>query len=103
MAIVRSPYPELELPPAGDFGSVVLARGREQPDKVALIFERFERAVSMRNYGGLGLGLFISRQIVEAHGGKIIVHSQPGAGSRFVVVLPRDASPARLVQRPAID
>ncbi|MDB4970921.1 MAG: sensory box histidine kinase [Myxococcales bacterium] len=59
------------------------------------IFERFERAVSV-NYGGLGLGLYITRQIVTAHGGKISVESTPGQGSTFVVELPPEvpASPA---------
>ncbi len=52
------------------------------------IFERFERAVSSRHYGGLGLGLWISRQIVEAHGGTISVLSAPGEGARFEVRLP---------------
>jgi signal transduction histidine kinase len=55
----------------------------------ARIFEKFERAVSERHYGGLGLGLFIARQIVEAHGGTISVESAPGEGSTFTVVLPR--------------
>jgi signal transduction histidine kinase len=54
------------------------------------IFERFGRAVSETNYGGLGLGLFICRRIVEAHGGTISVKSQPGAGSTFTVELPRE-------------
>ena len=53
------------------------------------IFGRFERAVPSRRYGGLGLGLYIARQIVEAHGGTIEVKSQVGEGSTFVVVLPR--------------
>ncbi|RKH40689.1 hybrid sensor histidine kinase/response regulator [Corallococcus sicarius] len=54
----------------------------------ARIFERFERAVPGRNYGGLGLGLWIARQVVEAHGGRITVDSAPGAGATFVVELP---------------
>ncbi|RKH58856.1 hybrid sensor histidine kinase/response regulator [Corallococcus aberystwythensis] len=54
----------------------------------ARIFERFERAVPGRNYGGLGLGLWIARQVVEAHGGRITVDSKPGLGSTFVVELP---------------
>jgi signal transduction histidine kinase len=52
------------------------------------IFERFERASSVRHYGGLGLGLYITRQVVEAHGGTIRVVSHTGAGSTFAVELP---------------
>jgi predicted ATPase/signal transduction histidine kinase len=52
------------------------------------IFERFGRAVSETNYGGLGLGLYICRRIVHAHGGSISVVSQPGAGATFTVDLP---------------
>ena len=54
----------------------------------ARIFERFARAVSTHHYGGVGLGLYISRRIVEAHGGTIRVESQPGSGSSFTVELP---------------
>jgi PAS domain S-box-containing protein len=53
------------------------------------IFERFERAVSSRNYGGLGLGLYIVKRIVEAHGGTIFVDSRPGEGALFRVELPQ--------------
>jgi signal transduction histidine kinase len=59
------------------------------------IFERFERAVSPRHYSGMGLGLYVARQIIEAHGGTIIVRSQPGQGSTFIVVLPTHAAPHR--------
>lgn len=52
------------------------------------IFERFGRASSSRHIAGLGLGLFISQQIVEAHGGRIHVESDAGKGSRFIIVLP---------------
>jgi PAS domain S-box-containing protein len=55
----------------------------------ARIFERFERAVPVENYGGLGLGLWISRQIVDAMGGDIRVESAPEKGARFLVELPR--------------
>ncbi|MGZ3694410.1 MAG: sensor histidine kinase [Bdellovibrionota bacterium] len=52
------------------------------------IFQRFERAVSARHLGGLGLGLYIVRQIVEAHGGIVSVNSELGKGSTFTVRLP---------------
>jgi signal transduction histidine kinase/AmiR/NasT family two-component response regulator len=58
------------------------------PKDVERIFLRFERAAPVRHYGGLGLGLYISRQIVEAHGGSIHVDSKPGQGSTFTVRLP---------------
>ncbi|HET9449459.1 MAG TPA: ATP-binding protein [Aggregicoccus sp.] len=53
------------------------------------IFERFERAASTRHHGGLGLGLWISRQIVLSHGGEVQVDSAPGQGAAFSVTLPR--------------
>lgn len=52
------------------------------------IFGRFERAVSGRHIGGLGLGLFIVRQVAEALGGGIDVKSTPGVGSTFTLRLP---------------
>jgi signal transduction histidine kinase len=55
----------------------------------ARIFDRFERGVSAQHYGGLGLGLYIVRQIVEAHHGTIWVRSEAGRGSTFTVTLPR--------------
>jgi PAS domain S-box-containing protein len=58
------------------------------PAERGRIFERFERAVSSKHYGGLGLGLYIVRRIVDAHGGAIGVESAPGAGAQFVVELP---------------
>lgn len=54
----------------------------------ARIFDRFERAISKSEASGLGLGLFITRQIVEAHGGTISVESTFGAGATFTVQLP---------------
>ncbi len=59
-----------------------------EPDKLQRIFECFERGVSVQNYGGLGLGLYIVRQIVRALGGAVAVESEVGVGSRFVVSIP---------------
>jgi signal transduction histidine kinase/DNA-binding response OmpR family regulator len=52
------------------------------------IFESFERGENSRSHGGLGLGLFIARRIVEAHGGNIAVSSRVGEGADFTVTLP---------------
>jgi signal transduction histidine kinase len=52
------------------------------------IFDRFERAISHHNISGLGLGLYITRQIVEGHRGSVHVRSAPGEGSTFTVELP---------------
>jgi PAS domain S-box-containing protein len=59
-----------------------------EPEYQRRIFGRFERAVSTRNFGGLGLGLWVAKQIVEAHEGTISVASAPGEGATFTVVLP---------------
>ena len=58
-------------------------------EKLGRIFDRFERAVSEHSYKGLGLGLWITRQIVEGKGGKITVRSELGKGSEFIVEIPR--------------
>ncbi|MCP3143267.1 PAS domain-containing sensor histidine kinase [Pyxidicoccus xibeiensis] len=58
------------------------------PENLQRIWGRFERAVSERHYGGLGLGLYISRQIVEALGGTVKAESTLGQGATFIVELP---------------
>jgi signal transduction histidine kinase len=58
------------------------------PEHHSRIFGRFERAVSERNYGGLGLGLYISKTLVEAMGGELHVGSTLGQGATFTVRLP---------------
>ena len=62
------------------------------------VFQRFERAVSVRHYGGLGLGLWVTRQVVEAHHGTILIEETPGGGATFHVRLPREGR--RDVPRP---
>jgi len=52
------------------------------------IFQRFERAVSTSNYGGFGLGLWITKEILVTHGGDIQVESTLGQGATFTVTLP---------------
>jgi len=55
---------------------------------VPRLFEAFERGASARHIGGLGLGLYIAREVARAHGGDIAVESAPGAGALFVLHLP---------------
>jgi signal transduction histidine kinase len=69
------------------------------PDRLTKIFDRFERAVSSAHYGGLGLGLYLARSIVESHGGTIGVTSRAGKGSRFTVRLPRPGTTALTAAR----
>jgi K+-sensing histidine kinase KdpD len=59
-----------------------------RPEIQTRVFDRFERGVSDRHYGGLGLGLWIARQIVEAHDGTIALDSQPGVGTTVTIELP---------------
>lgn len=60
-------------------------------EQQARLFQPFERLVSERHYGGLGLGLWITRRIVERMSGSIRVESERGEGSTFIVELPLDA------------
>ncbi|HSX09957.1 MAG TPA: HAMP domain-containing sensor histidine kinase [Candidatus Saccharimonadales bacterium] len=57
-------------------------------DQQKRIFNRFERAVSPRDYKGLGVGLYITYQIVKAHKGKVHLESQVGRGSTFAIEFP---------------
>jgi len=57
-------------------------------EDIARVFDRFERAAPSRHYGGLGLGLYSARQVIEAHGGTIGVSETPGGGATFSVMLP---------------
>jgi signal transduction histidine kinase len=82
---------EVTVTQEGDTGRLVVQdHGIGIPaDRLPRIFERFERGVSVREYGGLGLGLYIVREIVRAMGGTIRVESVVGVGSTFTVELPR--------------
>ncbi len=57
-------------------------------DDQARIFERFERATPTSGGSGLGLGLYIAREIVQGHGGTIRVESEPGRGATFIIRIP---------------
>ena len=75
---------------AGDLARVTV---RDQgigiaPEALNRIFAKYERAVSDRHYGGLGLGLYVTRQAIEAMKGTVRAESHPGAGSIFIIELP---------------
>ena len=63
-------------------------------DQLPLIFERFYRVDEARTRGGAGLGLAIAHQIIEAHGGRIEVHSDSAKGSTFILQIPHRSSAA---------
>ena len=74
------------------------------PSEQERIFEKFYRldAAMSRGVGGSGLGLYISREIVMQMGGTLTVHSSPGSGSTFVVVLPRPDEAPKAVPEAAV-
>jgi len=63
-------------------------------EQIGRLFQPFTRLYTGQDIRGTGLGLYISKAIVEAHGGRIWVESTPGQGSTFMVALPCVASPA---------
>jgi len=74
---------------AGQAVLEVSDRGPGVPEAdLVRIFGRFERAASIRHYGGLGLGLYLSREIIEGHGGTIDARNPSAGGARFTIRLP---------------
>jgi signal transduction histidine kinase len=73
------------------------------PEDVPRLFERFHRGANVddRRFAGLGLGLYLSRGIAEAHGGRIWATSTPDGGSTFSVRLPLQARPTAAAPAPA--
>lgn len=90
----------------GTFVTAVSDRGIGIPaDELSQVFERFHRGrqVSSTNYGGLGLGLYITKQIIERHGGSIWVESKEGQGTTFYFSLPAtDEASAAVEPRQAV-
>jgi signal transduction histidine kinase len=78
-----------------DHGDGVPAEHREH------LFERFHQGHTSTYRSGLGLGLYISKQLVELHGGHLEHESPADGGARFVMTLPRDAATAPATPRPA--
>gem|GEM_PF-3151953 len=78
--VERTPYGDVEIA-VTDKGPGISTDLREA------IFERFYRAEALRS-GGLGVGLYLSKTIVEAHGGQILVESEPGEGTTISIILP---------------
>lgn len=69
-------------------------RGPGIPDhQLERVFDRFERAASVRNYPGMGLGLYVAREIVVAHGGSIAARNRDGGGTTIEIRLPITKDP----------
>jgi PAS domain S-box-containing protein len=68
-------------------------RGIKEEDQ-RRVFGRFERAVNENEVSGLGLGLFISKEIAKAHGGNLLLKSEFGHGAEFTLLLPKEGKAA---------
>jgi PAS domain S-box-containing protein len=81
---------EVEVRREGDTASIAVrdhGAGITEADRER-IFRRFERGVSMRHYGGMGLGLYLVQQIAQAHGGVAAADNMPDGGARVTVRIP---------------
>jgi PAS domain S-box-containing protein len=77
------------LPDAGHWAMEVSDTGRGiSKREQSYVFEPFRRAAGLSGYGGSGLGLSIVKQLVEMMGGEVLLESEVGRGSTFIVVLP---------------
>jgi PAS domain S-box-containing protein len=85
---------DIQLKAKGDKALLVVQdRGIGIPvEDLERIFGRFERTTVSRNYGGLGLGLYIAHQIIEQHAGSIRAESRSGGGARILIELPHTAN-----------
>jgi two-component system sensor kinase FixL len=83
----------IEVTLTGDAQSVELAVRDHglgiEPEDRERIFGKFQRADAARRFSGIGLGLYISRYLAEAHGGSITVAHTDGEGAKFVLQIPR--------------
>jgi len=70
-----------------------------EKDKLETIFNSFEQGDPSieRKYGGTGIGLSITKKLVELHGGTISVNSEKGAGSEFIFTMPRSSEKAEII------
>jgi two-component system CheB/CheR fusion protein len=95
---------DVELRRAGDMAELSVRDYGPgiNPGDIERIFTRFYQSEDLetRTHGGLGLGLFIAREIVDAHGGTLEVASEPGAGATFTIRLPLvDIEPSMNAER----
>jgi len=86
IGIVISTEPRSVRVAVSDRGIGVAPADRER------ILERFERGATPRDRGGLGIGLYVARSLVEAHGGTMALESEVGRGSTFSFTLPLDSA-----------
>lgn len=96
-AIRHAPGSPVDISVAREGEAAVLRVSDHGPgipaEQIESIFDRFAQVTPIREPGGLGLGLWICREIIRTLGGSIAVTSAPGAGATFTIVLPGDAGP----------